>query len=573
MIAPPAPIRRTRVRDIWPKMNGTRRSLGYVLLLSALLQVFVFLSPLQMQLVIDQSITAGDRRILEIVAISFLVIHVVQSLTEFIRSRLQILLAQAMSLEVTTRTVQHLSTLPIPFFEGRSIGDIASRAGASRTVQDIVVRILLSAGLDGLMAITALAVMLSYSVVLTLVVLLGLSIVTAIQLSVFPIQRRLAKREIEARATEQTRFLENLRSMTTIRINGLEGRRGEAWAHALYGSANAGIESSNVNARLQLFRTVVNGAQSVAVIYLGAQAVISGAGLTLGMLVAYLAYRGVFVERFNTLLGHLTQVRFIGLHLDRVSDILEQPRGHTAVAACDQDRPRGDLAVRDLSFAYPGGPPVLSGLNLTVPEGAFVAIEGTSGGGKSTLLKLILGVYSPDIGEISIGGHTMTGPDWPSWRSRVGVVGIDDRLFAGSIAENITLFSPDPNEPLMRKVADQAGIDREISLMPEGYQTEIGELAESISAGQRQRLLLARALYRQPDVLILDEGTANLDEENERSITALVRGLPMTRLVVAHRPALLEAADIVYRLDNGRLREISGRLRLPETQMQVSTPA
>ncbi|MBG7613758.1 peptidase domain-containing ABC transporter [Brevundimonas sp. BAL450] len=557
MTAPPPPGRRIRIRDIWPEMAGTRRSLGYVLLLSALLQIFVFLSPLQMQLVIDQAITAGDRRILEIVALSFLVLHVVQSLTEFIRSRLQILLSQAMSLEVMTRTVQHLSSLPLPFFEGRSIGDIASRAGASRTVQDIVVRILLSAGLDALMAITALAVMLSYSVILTLVVLLGLAIVTVVQLMVFPIQRRLAKTEIEARATEQTQFLENLRSMTAIRLHGLERRRGQAWAQALHGSADAGIKSSNVNARLQLFRTIVNGAQSAAVIYLGARAVISGSGFTLGMLVAYLAYRGVFVERFNTLLGHLTQVRFIGLHLDRVSDILGQPRGHTATSASDHGRPQGAIEVRKVTFAYPDGPPVLTDLDLTVPQGGFVAVEGASGGGKSTLLKLMLGLYTPDSGEIAIGGRVMTGADWPSWRSRVGVVGIDDRLFAGSIADNITLFSPDADEMLMARVAEQAGIDREIRLMPNAYRTEIGELAESISAGQRQRLLLARALYRQPDVLILDEGTANLDEDNERSITDLVSGLTMTRLVVAHRPALLEAADIVYRLHAGRLRPVA----------------
>ena len=180
--------------------------------------------------------------------------------------------------------------------------------------------------------------------------------------------------------------------------------------------------------------------------------------------------------------------------------------------------------------------------------------SGMSGCGKSTLLKLLLGLYHPDAGEILLDGHVATPAIWRSWRSQIGVVAQDDRLLSGSIADNIAFFDPDLHMNRVYAAASAAKIHNDIMRMPMQYLSLIGDMGSALSGGQRQRVLLARALYRQPKVLILDEGTANIDEPTELEIAELISQLPITRIVVAHRPALVSRADTVYFLESGSLK-------------------
>jgi ATP-binding cassette subfamily B protein RaxB len=199
---------------------------------------------------------------------------------------------------------------------------------------------------------------------------------------------------------------------------------------------------------------------------------------------------------------------------------------------------------------------VLEDVNLKIETGDYVAITGQSGGGKSTLFKLILGLHEAETGEILLDGRRATPELWQAWRSHIGVVAQDDRLLSGSIADNIAFFDPDLDMERVVMAAAAARVHDDIVKMPMQYLSLIGDMGAALSGGQRQRLLLARALYRQPKLLLLDEGTANLDEQTEEEIAMLVASLPITRIVIAHRPALIRNASRVFRVQNGRVHDV-----------------
>jgi len=196
---------------------------------------------------------------------------------------------------------------------------------------------------------------------------------------------------------------------------------------------------------------------------------------------------------------------------------------------------------------------ILRGINFKIEPGEFVALTGPSGGGKTTLFKLLLGLYEPWRGEIWLDGERATPQIWRAWREKVGAVSQDDRLLSGTIAENIALFDPQIDMGQIENAARFAKIYDEIHAMPMRFRSLIGDMGSVLSGGQRQRVMLARAIYRNPSVLMLDEGTANLDVDAEEAIAESIRALPVTRIVIAHRPALLDRADRIVEVRDGAL--------------------
>jgi ATP-binding cassette subfamily B protein RaxB len=215
---------------------------------------------------------------------------------------------------------------------------------------------------------------------------------------------------------------------------------------------------------------------------------------------------------------------------------------------------QGAIRLESVAFRYGASDPlVLQDINMEIEPGEFIAVTGPSGGGKTTLMKLMLGLRTATSGAIMLDGRTATPELWRAWRERIGLVAQDDRLLSGTIADNIAFFDPDLDMSRVHAAATAACVHEEILRSPMQYLSLVGDMGSTLSGGQRQRVLLARALYREPSILFLDEGTANLDVATEESIAELIVGLPITRIVVAHRPALIRRADRVAVVQGGRL--------------------
>jgi ATP-binding cassette, subfamily B, bacterial CvaB/MchF/RaxB len=320
-------------------------------------------------------------------------------------------------------------------------------------------------------------------------------------------------------------------------------------------NANLAIEKLEIFYRLA--RETLSGVSALLLLYLGAQTVISET-MTVGMLLAFLAYRGQFDGRFNELVDKYYELRMLGVDAQRLADIVLTPTEPSAVSRLlpmpSSIKPPV-IEIVDVGFRYSSGAPeILSGLNLRIPAGQSVAIAGPSGCGKSTLVSLLLGIHDPQRGRILIDGVPIDQMGLDAWRGQIGTVMQDDTLFAGSIAENIAFFDPKPDRAWLEQCAVMAAVHDDIAELPMGYQTLVGDMGTTLSGGQKQRVLLARALYRRPRVLILDEATSHLDVAREAQVNEAIARMRVTRIVIAHRLQTLASVERVVELHDGRVR-------------------
>jgi ATP-binding cassette subfamily B protein RaxB len=272
------------------------------------------------------------------------------------------------------------------------------------------------------------------------------------------------------------------------------------------------------------------------------------------MLFAFLAYRLQFATATRSLVEKAVELRMLSLHLERLADIALTPEdAGFAEPAGRPDGFTGAVELRDVRFSYAAREPaVLDGVSLKVEPGEHVAITGPSGCGKTTLVKLLLGLLEPTSGEIVVEGMPLARYGRRAFRTHVAAVLQDDVLFAGTIADNVAGFEPiDPDR--LEQALEAACIAADVAAMPMRHLTLVGDMGSTLSGGQRQRILLARALYRRPKLLVLDEGTSQLDVGHERQVNDSIARMGITRIVVAHRPETIAAAERVVRIEAGRV--------------------
>ncbi|MGB5720350.1 MAG: peptidase domain-containing ABC transporter [Woeseiaceae bacterium] len=549
-------VERVRLWDLWTRSRGLGATLLKIVALSAALQLLALLSPLINQLVVDEAIAKNDSDFLVAILIGFGLLLLSRTAIEFMRSTIGMYLGQMLSFQLRSNLLRHLFSLPADFFEKRHVGDITSRLGSIAPVQDLISSAVITILLDGLLGITTFAVMFLYSTELALMVVSITVLALITRLASFPYVRRLTEEKIHADADLQSVLLESIRAIRAVKLFGRESQRHTFWQNAFIDSSNVGIRIKKFGITAGAGSTLLFGSLDLAVFYVGAQSVIGGT-LTLGMFFAFQSYRSQFSGRMAALIEQYFAFKTVGIHLERLTDIVHtDPEEPNAVEQTVSTGLKGKIEVRNARFRYGEDQPwVLESVNLTVEAGERVAFVGPSGGGKTTLLKVLLGLHPLNEGEVVYDDIPLRARGMHNVRRQVGVVMQDDRLLSGTLAENICFFDEAPDFEKITEASKTANILSEIERMPMGFHTLVGDMGSALSGGQKQRLLLARALYKEPIVLFLDEGTANLDEASESRVLASISAMNITQIIVAHRPAAIHACNRIISVCDGSLVE------------------
>jgi ATP-binding cassette subfamily B protein RaxB len=571
---------RISLRQLVGRVHGLWPTLWRVLAVSLALELLGLLSPLFMQWTVDHVVVSGDLGLLTTLGLGFLLLQLVQQGMTALRGLMVLRVGTQLRVQWRSNVLHHLLRLPLDYFARRHLGDVMSRFGSIGNILQVLTSAFVETALDGLMVLLSLGLMLAYSPLLTGVALLSVGLYVAVRLLWYgPLKQATAERIVRS-AMESSHLLETVRGVRTIRLFSRQGERLSAWQALMVADVNASLRIQRLDIFYRLVRRTLSGVFTLAILWIGARSVVGGT-LSLGMLLAFLAYRNQFDTRVSDLVNRWFELRMLGLDAERLADIVLTPTESDASGTRVPARPDGRttrppaIQLAGLQFRYSeGSANVVDGLDLVIPAGQSVAFSGPSGCGKTTLVQLLLGVHRPQQGQIRVDGVPLDQLGLDAWRSRIGTVLQDDVLFAGSISDNIGFFDPTPDRGRIERSARLAAIHDDIVRLPMQYQTLVGDMGTTLSGGQKQRVLLARALYRQPSVLVLDEATSHLDVAREAQVGQAIARLPVTRIIVAHRPQTLALVDRVVELADGRVvrdetaLQYAARLGLPPRHRQ-----
>ncbi|MCL1142744.1 peptidase domain-containing ABC transporter [Shewanella gaetbuli] len=542
-----------RLSQLWGKINGLTRVLITLFVLSVLLQLFTLVAPYYMQWVVDEVLISQDKPLLIVLALGFGLLALINVITTGVRSWLILRVSSLLNMQMGVNLLRHLLRLPMSYFEKRHIGDLVSRFGSLAQVRERLTTGLVETVVDGVMSIAVLVMMLIYSVKLTLVVVAAVITYGLLRFALYQPFHRATEESIQASAKEQTNFLENIRGIQTIKLFTCEPQRQSLWQNRYSEVINADIRLGKLSISFDVMNKLLFGLENIIVIYLAATIVMSG-GLTIGMVLAFIAYKNQLTERFASLIEQLILFRMLRLHLDRISDIALHEQEANRDSLTPLNKVIGKLTLEHVSYQYSlNDPKVIDDVSLTINANESVAIVGGSGCGKTTLVKLMLGLLTPTHGRILLDGQDITQIGLTQYRQHIAAVMQDDTLLSGSIADNLTFFDPEPNYLRMQQCAQMAAIDNDIRNMTMGYNTLVGDMGSQFSGGQVQRLLLARALYQHPKILFMDEATSHLDVDNEAKISEQIKHLDITRIIIAHRPETIKQAQRLLIMHQGKV--------------------
>lgn len=546
------------------RIVGLRRGLFQLLVLGVALQVCALLLPFYLQWIVDESLVAADRDLVAVLSLGCLLLVAVQTSIGAVRAWITTTFATDLRFQWLGNAFAHLLSLPISYFERRHLGDVVSRFGSIQSLQHAITTQFIESVIDGLLVVGTGMVMLLYSPMLTGVAGGAVLLYALLRWGIFRSLREASAQQIVHAAKQQTNLIESARGVQSIRLFGRVEERRIGWMNILADQFNAELRLARLSISYQTANTLLFGVERVVVTWLAALAVIE-ARFSVGMLIAFLSYKDQFSQRLAALIDRLYDLRMMKLHGERVADIVmteAEAAGHGAEVDLTLVVP--SIEVRNVSFRYGDAESyVLRGLDLSIPAGQCVAITGVSGCGKTTLVKLLLGLLQPTEGDILVGGIKLQLLGTANLRELMGTVMQDDQLFSGSIADNIGFFDSSPSQGRIERCAQLAAVHDEIIAMPMGYNTLVGDLGSGLSGGQRQRILLARALYKQPKILLLDEATSHLDICNEQLVNSAISQISMTRLLIAHRPETIEMAQRIIVLHEGRVAHDGEEFRQP----------
>lgn len=547
--------KRVAISDLFGRVLGLPAAIFQVLVLALVLELFVLIAPLFNQFVMDEVVVSSDTDLLKILAVAFGLLLFTQSAIGVARTWFLTRWSVDIGLQWSARIMRHLVHLPAQFFEKRHLGDVVSRFNSTGEIQNRLTTLFVESGLDGLMAILALGMMILYNGTLTAVTCTGVLLYSILRVAFYAPFRNASRERLILSAKENSHFMESVRAIVPLKLFGRENERLARWRNLKQDVANRDIKTQKLSMIFKTGDTFISGTRSIAVLYIGALLVIENK-MSIGMLTAFLSYSGTFSTRVFGLIDTFISVKMLGMHSERLADIVLEPTEQDRDMDTDLSHIVPSISLKGVSFRYGEGEPwIVKGVNLDIAAGSSIALTGPSGSGKSTLCKIILGLLPPTEGVVLVGGIAIDQIGMRSFRKLVGTVMQDDVLMAGSILENISFFDNEVDMEKVRAVARVAAVHDDIVRMPLGYQTLVGDMGSSLSGGQKQRILMARALYKEPQILALDEATSHLDVRNERLVSDALAKMKLTRILVAHRPETIRSTERVVVVEHGQVRE------------------
>lgn len=545
-----------------PSLVKYRKLLGEVLLISFMLQLFGMVSPLFFQVVMDKVLVHKGVTTLDVLVIGLVVVVIFESLLTGLRSYVFSHTTSRIDVELGARLFRHLVQLPLAYFQARRIGDSVARVRELENIRSFLTGNALTVLLDVFFSIVFIAIMLFYSVPLTLIVLVSLPIYAGISLAVLPVLRRRLDDKFARGAENQAMLVETISGIQTIKASALEPSMSKRWDDQLAAYVASSFKTQNLATWAHEAINLTSKLINAATLWYGAHLVMNnnsdGVGLTVGQFIAF----NMFAQRVSQPIMRMAQLwtdfQQTGISVARLGDILNTRTEIPPSSAAQLPTVQGRITLDKVTFRYrPEAAPVLNSVSLDIRAGEIIGIVGRSGSGKSTLTKLVQRLYVPEQGRLMVDGIDIGLIDAAQLRRQVGVVLQENLLFNRSVRENIAITDPAAPIDAVVRVAKLAGAHEFISELPEGYDTMVGEQGGNLSGGQRQRIAIARALFTNPRILILDEATSALDYESEaivqRNMALICKG--RTVLIIAHRLSAVRNAHRIIVMDKGQIVE------------------
>lgn len=526
-----------------------------VLVTTALLQLFALALPLLTGALVDRIVPRKDYHLLLVVSVALTGFVAFHTLSSLLRSHLVLHLRTRVDAQMTLGFLDHLLELPYAFFQRRSAGDLMMRLNSNATIREILTGSMLSTLLDGGLISVYLLLLFVASPKLALLA----SFVALLQVLVFALSRHRQKelmiRTLQVQTRSQSYLVQMMVGVETLKASGTEDRAVQNWSNLYVAELNVSLARGALAALVDAASGALKLGSPLVLLVAGGLMVLRGE-LSLGEMLALHALAVGFLNPISTLLNSTTQLQLLGTYLERIDDVLDTAPEQDRQKATAAPKLKGRIRLDDVSFRYgPAMPDVLRNVSVVIEPGQKVAIVGTSGSGKSSLARLLLGLYRPSSGQILYDERDFVELAVQSVRSQLGIVLQNPFLFAGSIRENIAFA--DESLPLERVVgaARTACVHEEIVAMPMGYDTLLIDAGNSLSGGQRQRVAIARAVVNKPAILLLDEATSALDAITEGKVHERLDTLKCTRIIIAHRLSTIASADLILVMKNGEIVE------------------
>ncbi len=532
--------------------------LVFSLLLGSCLQLLL---PFLTQSVVDVGINTGNLKFIYIVLFAQLALFAGRLSVDFIKGWILYHISSRINISILTEFLIKLMKLPVAYFDSKRTGDIMQRMNDHSRIQNFLTGTSL-ATMFSLVNLVIFSVVLGVYSLPIFFIFFAAAVIYSLWIILFLKKRRqLDYEQFEIAAAEQGRTIQIIQGMQEIKLHGCEKTKRWEWERLQVKTFKLGMKNLSLNQWQQSGAFFINEGKNILITFLAAQAVINGdGGMTLGKMLAIQYILGQLNSPVEQMISFVQNWQLAKISLDRLNEIHALTDEEPVEKLFTRDLPANNtIQVENLSFSYPGAgnENVLNDINMTIPHGRITAIVGTSGSGKTTLLKLLLKFYDGYRGVIKIGGNELGHFSHRTWRQNIGVVMQDSFVFSDSIAANIAVGDEQVDMARVKEAAIVANVLDFIESLPLGFKTKIGAEGIGISAGQKQRILIARAVYKNPGYIFMDEATNSLDAHNE---AVIMKNLSQffqnkTVIIVAHRLSTVKNADQIVVLKNGVVAE------------------